>query len=70
MKHTVFENPSDYDHDKVIWYNEQGVKAGVWYKWKENNTLCVLSCPKCKKENYSMAVSNWTCAWCEFNPNY
>jgi ribosomal protein L37E len=31
--------------------------------------ICMESCFACGKENYAMAVSSGTCAWCGHNPN-
>ena len=29
----------------------------------------LVRCPKCKRENYALAVSSGICAWCGFNAN-
>lgn len=29
----------------------------------------LVKCPRCKKENYCLAVADGICAWCEFNLN-
>ena len=30
----------------------------------ENGKLYLVRCPKCEKENYSIAVAQGGCAWC------
>lgn len=29
----------------------------------------LVRCPKCKRENYAMAVSSGVCAWCGYSPD-
>lgn len=29
----------------------------------------LVRCPKCKRENYALAVSSGICAWCGFDAN-
>lgn len=30
----------------------------------EDGKLCVVRCPKCKRENYAPMVAKGKCAWC------
>lgn len=34
-----------------------------------NGKTYLVRCPKCKRENYSMAVSSGVCAWCGYDAN-
>ena len=29
----------------------------------------LVRCPKCKRENYAMAVSSGVCCWCRYDAN-
>ena len=70
MKKEIIKNPEHYDHDKVLWYDEEWKVIWNWYVWREgDDIMCMLRCPKCGKENYCMTIPTWNCAWCEFNPN-
>ena len=64
MKMVIVENGEDYDSDDVIWDNR-----GSGYRSKKDGRLHVVRCPKCSRENYAMAVSEGSCAWCGFDPN-
>ena len=37
--------------------------------FEANGKTCLVRCPKCKRENYAMAVSSGICAWCGYNAN-
>jgi len=39
---------------------------GVEY-YPENNTILLIRCPKCGKENYALNVASGICTWCGFN---
>jgi ribosomal protein L37E len=60
----IIKTPKNFDSDTVIW--EWG---GRWFKGKNDWRICVLKCPKCLRENYSLTVASWFCAWCGFNSN-
>jgi ribosomal protein L37E len=67
----VLELTSDkYDSDNVR-FMQGGTQVGFGYraKNKEDAKICLIRCPKCGKENYAMAVTTGSCAWCGFNPN-
>jgi ribosomal protein L37E len=34
-----------------------------------NGKVYLVRCPKCKRENWSGAVSSGVCAWCGFDAN-
>lgn len=35
----------------------------------DRGDVYLVKCPKCKKENYSLAVVSGQCAWCGFDLN-
>jgi hypothetical protein len=35
----------------------------------ETGSVYLVRCPKCKKENYALAVTSGTCCWCGFDIN-
>ena len=35
----------------------------------DNGKFYLVRCPKCKRENWSGAVSSGVCAWCGFDAN-
>lgn len=37
--------------------------------FKANGKTYLVRCPKCKKENYAMAVSSGVCCWCGYDAN-
>ena len=39
---------------------------GVEY-YPETDTILLIRCPKCGKENYAPAVAQGVCVWCGFN---
>lgn len=39
---------------------------GVEY-YPEEDTILLMRCPKCKKENYALAVADGICVWCGFD---
>lgn len=45
--------------------NEQGGSAYT----KKDGRLGLIRCPKCKQENYAMAVSDGVCCWCGWDAN-
>ena len=47
----------DMEEDYII-----GKKSYGFYG--ENGDIYLVRCPECKRENYAMAVSSGTCAWC------
>lgn len=36
---------------------------------QDDNTIALIRCPSCGKENYAMAVTSGKCAWCGFDAN-
>ena len=54
----------EYKEAKKMIVEDRGyafkTESGKWY---------LVRCPKCNKENWSMAVSSGTCAWCNFDMN-
>ena len=34
-----------------------------------NGKTYLVRCPKCKRENYAMAVSSGVCCWCGYDAN-
>jgi len=34
---------------------------------KQNKPKLLIHCPKCKRENYAIAVASGTCVWCGFS---
>lgn len=39
---------------------------GVEY-YEESDTILLIRCPKCHKENYALAVADGICCWCGFD---
>ena len=39
---------------------------GVEY-YPESNTLLLIRCPKCGRENWAPQVASGTCAWCGYD---
>ncbi len=35
----------------------------------EHGRICLVRCPKCKRENYAMNVMSGICTWCGFDAN-
>lgn len=64
----IYENPPEYDHDDVRW-EVDGESLGFGYRGKKDGKFHITKCPKCKKENYALAISEGSCAFCGFNPN-
>ena len=46
--------------------HEYFIQPGVSY-YPEGNTILLIRCPKCGKENYAMAVADGICYSCGFN---
>lgn len=44
------------------------VKAKDGVEWYADGTILVLRCPKCKRENYALAVADGVCCWCGYKP--
>lgn len=44
----------------------QYLAEGVEY-WKDEDTLLLLRCPKCHKENYAPNIAKGICTWCGFD---
>lgn len=39
---------------------------GVEY-YPDTDTMLLIRCPKCGKENYAIAVASGRCCWCGFD---
>jgi ribosomal protein L37E len=35
----------------------------------EHGKICLVRCPKCKRENYAHNVMSGVCTWCGFDAN-
>jgi ribosomal protein L37E len=46
--------------------NVKYLAEGVEY-WKDEDTLLLLRCPKCHRENYAPNVAKGICTWCGYN---
>lgn len=46
--------------------SKQMVTKGVEY-YPETDTILLIRCPKCGRENYALAVAKGICGWCGFN---
>ena len=42
------------------------LSKGVEY-YPETDTILLIRCPKCGRENYALAVAKGICVWCGFN---
>lgn len=42
------------------------ITRGVEY-YPETNTLLLIICPQCGRENWAPQVASGTCVWCGFN---
>lgn len=56
----------DGSHD--VRFSVDDDEIGFGYK-SSDGTICMVRCPNCDTENYSVVVATGTCAWCSFNPN-
>lgn len=44
----------------------QHLAPGVEY-WQDDQTLLLIRCPHCNKENYAPAVATGRCLWCGYD---
>ena len=68
MKYKIIKNSKEYDHDSVRWDGSE-IGYGFISKDKNDKKIRLVKCPKCRKENYAMAVIDGICVWCGFNAN-
>lgn len=64
IRKTGPENDSD-----DVEFTKDGKSIGFGFKSKETGKICLIRCPLCGRENYSMVVSSGDCAWCGYNAN-
>lgn len=48
---------------------EAALKNGAAVYVDKKGKVCMIRCIECGKENWAMAVSSGTCAWCGFDAN-
>lgn len=36
----------------------------------KNGTILLIRCPRCKRENWAMAVADGVCCWCGYNAHH
>lgn len=53
-------NMSKRNHSNKLVKTEDGVE------WYADGTILLIRCPKCKCENYAMAVADGVCCWCGY----
>ncbi len=53
---------------KDVTWNVDGKQQGFGYTI-DNGHICIIRCPFCDRENYSMNVPTGLCTWCGFNAN-
>lgn len=47
--------------------NFNSEEEGVGYE--DEDGVGLIKCPKCKRENWAMAVSSGQCCWCGYDVN-
>lgn len=65
----IITKPKTHDSDDVVFTDKSGDKVGFGFKSKKTGRICIMRCPKCRKENYALAISTGSCAFCHFDPN-
>lgn len=70
----IRRTPRNYDSNDVFFYaiyeDNTQQKIGYGYSPKKGDRkgqICIVRCPRCKRENYALAVSQGLCAWCGFD---
>lgn len=61
-----------YDSADVSFFDPKtDEQVGSGYKALDDGSIKIMRCPmpKCRRENYAMAVSSGTCAWCAISFN-
>ena len=48
--------------EKKVVYLDKGVEY-----YPEDDSILLLRCPKCGRENYALAAYSGICCWCGFN---
>lgn len=68
IKYIIEKQPDDYDHDDVRFIVD-GEQKGFGFKARlpDDQTIALIKCPLCNRENYALAVSSGQCSFCEFN---
>lgn len=63
------KTPKEFgSYDLRFFKNGQEI-FGYGYIQKWTGLVGLIKCPKCMRENYSMAVNSGQCSWCGFNAN-
>ena len=60
--------PDNNDSNSVD-FMKKGKRVGHGYQSKKDDRFHILRCPECSRENYALAISEGSCAFCGFNPN-
>lgn len=69
---TEIEIRNKGDSDDIYYYNKEKTLVGHGFipkKGERKGHICIVRCPACERENYSMNVSSGYCTWCPFNAN-
>lgn len=71
MQISIRVNPQNYDHDDVSFYTDDGEQLnGHGFLPRDGDqTIGLVRCPVCQKENYALNVSTGTCYACGFDAN-
>jgi len=64
----IIETKTDADDVRFIVDGEE-LEVGYAFKDKKDGKIHIIKCPRCRAENYALAVHHGNCAWCGFNPN-
>lgn len=44
------------------------IKRRNGVEWYSDGTILLIRCPKCKRENWALAVADGRCCWCGYQP--
>ena len=61
----IHKNPRDYDHDNIEFIGMPF--KGDGFIGKKSREIGLVRCPKCGRENYSMAVMSGVCSSCGYS---
>ena len=57
------------DSADVKFVTDDGKLLGDGFIGSESNTIALVHCPKCSRENYAPCVLTGKCCWCQFDAN-
>jgi ribosomal protein L37E len=61
---------TDDDSDSItIDYLVDGKIMGNGYQGKDDKRFYIIRCPRCRRENWGIAVATGMCCWCGLDAN-